>query len=79
MNKTFLLVICTALLLPVCFTTVSAQESDPLTPIDRKVMKELTGVKETANIVFHYRPSDVDDKTLANVVQLNLDKFELCE
>ena len=81
MHKTSLWLIWAALLVPICFTTVSAQEkkSDPLTSIDRKVMKELTGVKDTSNIVFHYRPSDVDDEALANVVQLNLDKFDECE
>lgn len=78
MTKTFHLVIWAALLPLVCFATVSAQE-DPLTSVDHKVMKELTGVKETPNIVFHYRPDDVDDAALAKIVKINVDKFEQCE
>lgn len=53
---------------------VAQDGDDALTPLDRKVMTELTGLKETANIVFHYRPGDLDRARLAKVVQVNLEK-----
>ena len=79
MNKILSMLICAALALSVCSAAVSAQEADLLTSIDRKVMKELTGVQETPKIIFHFRPGDVDDKKLAEVVAVNLEQFDLCE
>ena len=52
---------------------------DALTPLDRKVMTELTDLQETANIVFHYRPGDLDRARLAKVVQVNLEKYHHLE
>ena len=52
---------------------------DKLTSLDKRVMQELTAAKETPNIVFHYRPDDLNDKKLAKVVQLNLEKFDECK
>ncbi len=54
---------------------VSQGVDDALTSLDRKVMGELTGVKKTAHIVFHYRPSDLSGARLAKVVKLNLEKY----
>ena len=57
-------------------TSVDDQE---LTAVDQNVMKHLTGVKETPNIVFHYRPEDLDSEELAEVVKLNLNRFDECK
>ena len=54
-------------------------DDEQLTTVDRNVMKQLTSVKETPNIVFHYRPEDLDSEELAKVVKLNLNRFDECK
>ena len=54
---------------------VAQRVDDSLTSLDRKVMGELTGVKDTAHIVFHYRPSDLSGARLEKVVKINLEKY----
>ena len=56
-----------------------ASDDQQLTTVDRNVMKQLTSAKETPNIVFHYRPDDLDSEELAKVVKLNLNRFDECE
>ena len=54
-------------------------QENQLTTTDIKVMKELSAVKNTANLVFHYRPLDLDEKELANVIRVNQANFNQCE
>lgn len=53
--------------------------TDELTSLDQEILKELSAVKETPKIIFHYRPGDLDDQSLAKVVKANVEKFEECE
>ena len=53
--------------------------TDELTSLDQEILKELSAVKETPKITFHYRPGDLDDQSLAKVVKANVEKFEECE
>ncbi len=52
---------------------------DELTSLDHEILKQLSAVKETPKIIFHYRPGDLDDQSLAKVVKANVEKFEECE
>ena len=54
-------------------------DEDQLQSLDLEVMKELTGVKKTPNIIFHYRPDDLDDEALARIVKINLENYSECE
>ncbi|MEZ5988382.1 MAG: hypothetical protein R3F30_04535 [Planctomycetota bacterium] len=57
---------------------VRGQGDDELTDVDRKVMKELTGRKETDAVVFHYRPDDFDEATLGRTTARNAENFARC-
>ncbi len=79
MNKTATLVFFAFLCWALCLKDASAQNTEALDEIGAEILNELTGVKETPNIVFHYRPGDVDEKTIAKVIKGNLDRFAECE
>ena len=78
MNLKVALVFFTVVLLATCIVSVSAQDPDILTDVDRSVMETLTGVKETPSIIFHYRP-DVAEEQLAEAVKINLGRFAECK
>ena len=57
----------------------ATQEDELLTSMDRKVMKSLTGVKKSGQLIFHYRPSDLSSEALEKAIKINVEKFEQCE
>jgi len=46
--------------------------ADPLTDLDRRVLAELTGARETPRAIFHFRPGAFDEAALAADVAANV-------
>ena len=69
----------TGLSAPTQFEMVISDQDELLTTTDMKVMKELSEVKETPNLVFHCRPADLEDNELNKVIKINQEKFDQCQ
>jgi hypothetical protein len=48
------------------------RQEGELVELDRKVLVELTAVRETPRVVFHWRPGSIDEKALAQDVEANV-------
>jgi hypothetical protein len=58
---------------------LGAQEVDPLTDVDRRVLVELTGTRETPRATFHWKPGAIDEKALEADVAADLAAFGALE
>lgn len=60
-------------------SAVAQSDDSVLTSLDRKVMAELTGLRKTPHIVFHYRPDDITGARLDEVARVNIENYRHLE